>query len=63
MWKQCEEVKKAGLTKSIGVSNFRIKELEIILDGATVVPAINQVCTLSIKDLRRLASFAIVASD
>lgn len=43
IWKQFEEIKKEGLAKSIGVSNFRIVDLETILDGATVPPAVNQI--------------------
>lgn len=29
--------------KSLGVSNFSIKTLEVLLDQATIVPAVNQV--------------------
>src|SRR6266853_617136 len=36
-------VKKEGLTRSIGVSNFRDAQLREILDGAEVPPSINQV--------------------
>lgn len=43
IWKDMEEVQKAGLTKSIGVSNFRVQDLEDLLETATVVPAVNQV--------------------
>jgi diketogulonate reductase-like aldo/keto reductase len=43
VWKGMEEAKAAGLAKSIGVSNFMQKHLEEILEGATVVPAVNQV--------------------
>ncbi|KAF8892477.1 NADP-dependent oxidoreductase domain-containing protein [Infundibulicybe gibba] len=32
-----------GLTRSIGVSNFRVEDLEVILDGAVVTPAVNQI--------------------
>ncbi|KAK0503361.1 NADP-dependent oxidoreductase domain-containing protein [Armillaria luteobubalina] len=42
-WKQMEEVKKEGLTKSIGVSNFRVQDLEEVLEVATVIPAVNQI--------------------
>ncbi|SJL00492.1 related to aldo-keto reductase YPR1 [Armillaria ostoyae] len=42
-WKQMEEVKKEGLTKSIGVSNFRVQDLEEVLEVATIVPAVNQI--------------------
>ncbi|KAI8998645.1 Aldo/keto reductase [Trametes punicea] len=43
VWKQFEELQKEGLAKSIGVSNFRIKDLEEILEVATVIPAVNQI--------------------
>jgi diketogulonate reductase-like aldo/keto reductase len=42
-WADMERVQSEGLVKSIGVSNFRVKELDIILDGASIVPAVNQV--------------------
>ena len=43
IWKEMEAVKKEGLTRSIGVSNFRVAQLREILDGAEVIPSINQV--------------------
>ncbi|RDX56784.1 Aldo/keto reductase [Lentinus brumalis] len=43
VWKEFEELQKEGLAKSIGVSNFRIKDFEELLDGANVVPAVNQI--------------------
>jgi diketogulonate reductase-like aldo/keto reductase len=43
VWKGMEEVKAAGLTKSIGVSNFTADHLKDILEVATVIPAVNQV--------------------
>jgi diketogulonate reductase-like aldo/keto reductase len=42
-WKEMEEIQRAGLAKSIGVSNFTVSDLKEILDGHTVVPAVNQV--------------------
>ncbi|KAL0946691.1 hypothetical protein HGRIS_012878 [Hohenbuehelia grisea] len=42
VWKGMEEVKKEGLAKSIGVSNFRIEDIKEVLDGASIVPAVNQ---------------------
>jgi len=42
-WKQVEELQKEGLAKSIGVSNFRVQDFELIAEGATVVPAVNQI--------------------
>jgi diketogulonate reductase-like aldo/keto reductase len=43
VWKEMEAVKKEGLTRSIGVSNFRSAQLREILDGSEIPPAINQV--------------------
>lgn len=42
-WKQMEKVKADGLAKSIGVSNFQIADLEILLASAKVKPAANQI--------------------
>ncbi|KAI0709225.1 Aldo/keto reductase [Earliella scabrosa] len=43
VWKEFEALQKEGLAKSIGVSNFRVKDLEELLDSATVTPAVNQI--------------------
>ncbi|KAG6907425.1 hypothetical protein DXG01_008997 [Tephrocybe rancida] len=43
LWKAMEQVKKEGLTKSIGVSNFKVEDLKEILEIAEIVPAVNQV--------------------
>ncbi|KAG8217876.1 NADP-dependent oxidoreductase domain-containing protein [Butyriboletus roseoflavus] len=43
VWKGMEEAKNAGLTKSIGVSNFTADHLRDILEVATIPPAVNQV--------------------
>ncbi|KAH7929704.1 Aldo/keto reductase [Leucogyrophana mollusca] len=42
VWKGMEEAQKAGLTKSIGVSNFTVDHLKDILEVATIPPAVNQ---------------------
>lgn len=42
-WAQMEKVKAAGFAKSIGVSNFGVKELEILLASAKVKPVANQI--------------------
>lgn len=60
LWTEAEELKKEGLTRSIGVSNFRIKDLEVILADGGAVPAINQVNvptflpSLSLRSRRRV---------
>lgn len=42
-WKGMEGVHKAGLARHLGVSNFSIAKLESLMDGARVVPTMNQV--------------------
>ncbi|KIO13674.1 hypothetical protein M404DRAFT_993217 [Pisolithus tinctorius Marx 270] len=42
LWIGMEEAKNAGLTKSIGVSNFTADHLNEILEVATISPAVNQ---------------------
>jgi hypothetical protein len=43
VWKAMEEVKKEGLTKSIGVSNFKLQHLQEIFQVAAIPPVVNQV--------------------
>ena len=42
-WKAMEQLYRDGRVRAIGVSNFRIEDLQVLLDGADVVPAVNQV--------------------
>ena len=42
-WKAMEECYRFGLAKSIGVSNFGIKKLSLLLENFTISPAVNQV--------------------
>ncbi|SEO55115.1 aldo/keto reductase [Actinacidiphila rubida] len=41
-WRALEEAHQAGKIRSIGVSNFQQQDLDNILQGATVVPHVNQ---------------------
>ncbi|MER7484179.1 aldo/keto reductase [Streptomyces sp. NPDC126510] len=41
-WRALEEAHQAGKIRSIGVSNFQQQDLENLLQGATVVPHVNQ---------------------
>ncbi|TFK51366.1 Aldo/keto reductase [Heliocybe sulcata] len=43
VWKEMEAVKREGLTRSIGVSNFEIQDFEEFLSEATIKPAVNQI--------------------
>lgn len=42
-WAEMEKVVEDGLAKSIGVSNFGVKDLEILLASAKIKPAANQI--------------------
>ncbi|KAF8058514.1 NADP-dependent oxidoreductase domain-containing protein [Lyophyllum atratum] len=43
LWKIFEELKSEGKLKSIGVSNFRVQDLEAILRDAKFIPVVNQI--------------------
>ncbi len=43
LWQILEDLKDEGKLKSIGVSNFRPQDLEVILEGARHKPVVNQV--------------------
>lgn len=42
-WAQMENLREKGLAHSVGVSNFRPKDLEPIYGASTVPPAVNQI--------------------
>jgi D-xylose reductase len=42
-WKAMEELVKEGLVRNIGVSNFGIALLRDLINGAGIVPAVNQI--------------------
>jgi len=42
-WKTMIELKKTGKVRSIGVSNFNVKQLETLIKETQVVPVVNQV--------------------
>ncbi|KAJ3523348.1 hypothetical protein NM688_g8745 [Phlebia brevispora] len=43
LWSQFEKFQELGLTKSIGVSNFNLEQLQSLVSRAKVVPAVNQI--------------------
>lgn len=42
-WRALEELVERGLVRSIGVSNFRVQDLEKLMQYAQISPAVNQV--------------------
>jgi 2,5-diketo-D-gluconate reductase A len=42
-WKAMEGLLDGGLVRAVGVSNFQIAHLQRLLDGASIVPAVNQI--------------------
>ncbi|GLB41058.1 putative aldo/keto reductase family protein [Lyophyllum shimeji] len=42
-WKDMEKLVESGKARSIGVSNFSIKNLKVLLPHARIVPAVNQI--------------------
>lgn len=42
-WREMEKLLDTGKVRAIGVSNFSVKNLEVLLQHATVAPAVNQV--------------------
>ena len=43
VWKAMEEFYESGKTRSIGISNFNVKDTEAILDTCRVRPMVNQI--------------------
>ncbi len=55
-WKEMEKLLDTGKVRAIGVSNFSVQTLEVLLKEAKVVPAVNQVCARWRKMCRRQLS-------
>lgn len=43
VWAEMEKIYDEGLTRSIGVSNFLVKDLENLLEHSIVIPVMNQI--------------------
>jgi len=56
-WIAMEQVNKEGLAKSIGISNFNKKQIERILEKATIVPATNQIESHPYLNQKKLIGF------
>lgn len=57
-WKALEEAYEAGKLKAIGLSNFLQKDIENILEGGSVKPAVNQILAHIGKTPTELINFA-----
>lgn len=43
VWKAMEEIYESGKTRSIGISNFNVKDIDAILDNCRIKPMVNQI--------------------
>ncbi len=43
VWKAMEEFYESGKTRSIGISNFNVKDINAILDNSRIRPMVNQI--------------------
>ena len=60
-WGGMEKCLDMGLCRSIGVSNFSNNKIQLLLDFASVPPAVNQVVSLSLSlSWKRLKSLKII---
>lgn len=62
-WKQFEKVKESGLAKSIGVSNFGVSDLAILLASAKIKPACNQILLHPYVYLRQVPILEYAAKE
>ncbi len=56
-WMAMEDALREGLTRSIGVSNFEISDLEQLFETATIPPAVNQVKLHPLEQRRDLQRY------
>ena len=48
-WKAMEKCVELGLVRSIGLSNFNSKQIEHVMNGCSIKPAVNQVIGLYLQ--------------
>lgn len=56
-WKAMEKLVEQGLVKSIGLSNFNKRQIEAVLNAATIRPAMNQIECHPYLNQKRLIDF------
>ncbi|KLO14798.1 Aldo/keto reductase [Schizopora paradoxa] len=59
-WKEFEKIKEDGLSKSIGVSNFNLEQLQQLVKVAKVKPVVNQISfnPYNWKDIKELVKYS-----
>jgi len=57
VWKEFEEIKKKGMTKSIGVSNFNSQQIAELIAKSSTVPVTNQVESHPFLSQQKLLDF------
>jgi diketogulonate reductase-like aldo/keto reductase len=55
-----ERCVQLGLTKSIGISNFNMKQVKDILGIATIIPVVNQVMSHLRMNINKLSKTHII---
>ncbi|KAF9244488.1 NADP-dependent oxidoreductase domain-containing protein [Melanogaster broomeanus] len=62
-WATMEKIKEAGLARSIGVSNFDEKDLQILVESAKIKPAVNQILLHPYVYRRQLPTLEYAAAN
>lgn len=57
-WYELEKLKAEGLIRSIGVSNFRIEDLEVLKSESSTIPSVNQIELHPLFQQRELREYA-----
>ena len=60
IWADMESLVEQGLCRAIGVSNFRVSDLQEILPSAKIKPAVNQVSDCPCAAAAAAAEFGVV---
>ncbi len=59
LWRELELLRERGLARAVGVSNFGRDRLAKLIDGASSVPAVNQVQFSPFRYRRRLLDYCL----
>jgi alcohol dehydrogenase (NADP+) len=53
VWREMENLVRDGLVRDIGVCNFTVKKLNMLLNFAQIKPSVCQVCTIDMHNFER----------